>query len=151
MLDRLFQLIEDEMKKYREKMLKADVAKTIQELIRSLIPPKGVCRKNIEGMELLDYCNDEETYDSDDEDGEESDDDSNVNTSVRDSDIVRKEEQTEVSVTHDGISTKGVVSLQNACSNESINKDALFVDKLGELLRSNETTTAFQPFLNRMS
>ena len=60
MSDRLFQLIGHDMLKYREEMLKSDVPKTIQELVRSLIPPKGVRRKNIEGSELLDYCDEEE-------------------------------------------------------------------------------------------
>ena len=58
--DKLFVLIGDEMVNFRKKLMSSDSVKTLKEVIRNLIPPKGVKRKgNVEGSELLD-CEGEE-------------------------------------------------------------------------------------------
>ena len=49
--DKLFDLIGDEMKDFRKTLLDSNTPNTIQELIRQIIPPKGIRRKNIEGVE----------------------------------------------------------------------------------------------------
>ena len=55
MLEKLFALIGDEMVDFREKLMSQNSVKTVKEVIRNLIPPKGVKRKvHVEGSELLD-------------------------------------------------------------------------------------------------
>ena len=52
-------LVYDEISKFCKKLLKTPPPSTIQELIRTLTPPKGVKRKNnIEGDELFDHNDD---------------------------------------------------------------------------------------------
>ena len=51
--DKLFDLIGEEMKDFRKTLLDSNTPNTIQELIRQIIPPKEIRRKNIEGVELL--------------------------------------------------------------------------------------------------
>ena len=58
--DKLFALVGNDMVKFREQLMKERSAKTLREVIRKLIPPKGVKRKGSdEGIELLD-CEEEE-------------------------------------------------------------------------------------------
>ena len=58
--DKLYALVGNEMVKFRTELMTSRPAKTLKEVIRKLIPPKGVKRKGInEGIELLD-CEEEE-------------------------------------------------------------------------------------------
>ena len=58
--DKLYALVGNEMVKFRTELMTSRPAKTLKEVIRKLIPPKGVKRKgNDEGIELLD-CEEEE-------------------------------------------------------------------------------------------
>ena len=60
--DKLFVLIGDEMVDFRKELMSRNSVKTlkVKEVIRNLIPPKGVKQKaNVEGSELLD-CEGEE-------------------------------------------------------------------------------------------
>ena len=60
--DKLFVLIVDEMVDFRKELMSRNSVKTlkVKEVIRNLIPPKGVKQKaNVEGSELLD-CEGEE-------------------------------------------------------------------------------------------
>ena len=60
MLDKLFALTGKEMVDFQKKSKLQNSAKALKEVIRNLIPPKGVKQKaNIEGSELLD-CEGEE-------------------------------------------------------------------------------------------
>ena len=53
--DKIFALVGDNMRQLRNVMTAKPPPKTIKEVIRSLIPPKGIKRgKNTEGSELLD-------------------------------------------------------------------------------------------------
>ena len=53
--DKIFALVGDSMRQFRNEMTAKPPPKTIKEVIRSLIPPKGIKRgKNTEGSELLD-------------------------------------------------------------------------------------------------
>ena len=52
--DKIFALVGDSMRQFRNEMTAKPPPKTIKEVIRSLIPPKGIKRgKNTEGSELL--------------------------------------------------------------------------------------------------
>ena len=61
--DKLFSLIGDDMLEYRRQLLNSEVPGNLQTVVKKLIPPKGVRRKNIEGNELLDYMEGEPTID----------------------------------------------------------------------------------------
>ena len=53
--DKLYALVGNEMVKFRTELMTSRPAKTLKEVIRKLIPPKGVKRKgNDEETELLD-------------------------------------------------------------------------------------------------
>ena len=57
--DKLYALVGNEMVKFRTELMTSHPAKTLKEVIRKLIPPKGVKRKgNDEGIQLLD-CEEE--------------------------------------------------------------------------------------------
>ena len=59
--DKLFALIGDEIVDFQKDLMSQNSAKTLKEVIRNLIPPKGVKWKaNVQGSELLD-CKGEET------------------------------------------------------------------------------------------
>ena len=58
--NKLYALVANEMVKFRTELMTSRPAKTLKEVIRKLIPPKGVKRKgNDEGIELLN-CEEEE-------------------------------------------------------------------------------------------
>ena len=77
--DKLFAILADEMVDFRKELMSQNSVKTLKEVIRNLIPPKGVKRKaNVEGNELLD-CEAEEI--SLEEFQQECDEDENEMTS----------------------------------------------------------------------
>ena len=78
--DRIYSLVGDEVKKFRDELMTERNLKNVDELMKKIIPPKGIKRKNVEGVELFDCEGDEiedsveneELDDSDDEDLEDS-------------------------------------------------------------------------------
>ena len=77
--DKLFALLGDEMVDFWKELMSQKSVKTLKEVIRNLIPPKGVKRKaNVQGSELLD-CEVEEI--SLEEFQQECDEDENEMTS----------------------------------------------------------------------
>ena len=148
--DKLFQLVGDKMVEYRKELMKSKVPKTIIEVVRNLIPPKGVRRKEVEGIELLD-CGDlideresESECVDEDENGESSDDSDTEETT----DPVP--EETYVQENGPENSIPGVAILENICDDDAVNKDAKFVDNLARVLEENQTTTLFRPHLNKI-
>ena len=53
--DKLFALTGNEMKEFRKKLMESPPPDKIQKVIKSITPPKGIRRKNLEGTELLDF------------------------------------------------------------------------------------------------
>ena len=71
--DKLFQLVVPQLLEFREKLMKKSKSpKSFQELLRQIIPPKGIRRKNLEGSEMFD-CEDEEIEDEGVSDVDEDD------------------------------------------------------------------------------
>ena len=66
--DKLFDLIGEEMKDFPKTLLDSNTPNTIQELIRPIIPPKGMRRKNIEGVKLLDFSVEEVSFEPEEPD-----------------------------------------------------------------------------------
>ena len=56
--NKLFQLVGQDMSKFRENLFKEDGPKNLADLIKTITPPKGVKRKkNVEGSELIGKSN----------------------------------------------------------------------------------------------
>ena len=75
--ERLNVLIGPQMRKFREELMKQKAPKSLNELLKTITPPKGIRNKNVEGSELFD-CEGEEIDlpDENEENEEESDDES---------------------------------------------------------------------------
>ena len=102
-------------------MMKKHVPSTIQELIRGLIPPKGIKRKNnIEGDEIS-------------EDEDEDDDDDNENVLLEqlsgeiEIEVVTEPEGREPNSVNSAGTT---VSLVGISDDNVVNKDALFLEQI---------------------
>ena len=70
--DRLFQLVGREMQKFRLELLSEEAPKRLKDLLKSITPPKGIKRKNMEGTELFD-CEGKEIEESIEEEAIEND------------------------------------------------------------------------------
>ena len=53
--DRLFKLIGDSMVFFRKKLIESEIPASLPAVVKKLILPKGIKRKNQEGYELLDF------------------------------------------------------------------------------------------------
>ena len=53
--DRLFKLIGDSMVSFRKRLIESEIPASLPAVVKKLIPPKGIKRKNQEGYELLDF------------------------------------------------------------------------------------------------
>ena len=62
--DRLFKLIGDSMVSFWKKLIKSEIPASLPAMVKKLIPPKGIKRKNQGGYELLDFvCPDDSQED----------------------------------------------------------------------------------------
>ena len=52
--EKLFNLVGNEMLKFREDLCKEKAPKDLADLLKTITPPKGIRRKNVEGTELFD-------------------------------------------------------------------------------------------------
>ena len=127
-------------------------AKTLKEVIRNLIPPKGVKRKaNVEGSELLD-CEGEEI--SLEEFQQECDEDE-----VTENDLAAVEDNSEVvdattvqSNNDQSNSTsipKHHVSFSNLTNDPDIKRDSEFLDKMHQIMTNGNTSKLFIPYLSQ--
>ena len=57
--DKIMSLVGNEIKEFRKNMMKEKAPKDFNELLKSITPPKGIRRKNVEGSELYDCDGDE--------------------------------------------------------------------------------------------
>ena len=119
--DKIFGLAGDSTRQFGNEMTAKPPPKTVQEVIRSLIPPKGIKRgKNIEGSELFDGEEIEEEDEDEDEDKEEIDVDQLLQ-----------------------VLTGNLVSLGGITESDQINKDAKFLDEIKKVFDEYETSAQF--------
>ena len=52
--DRLFSLVGEKIQEIRQILMNGPCPKNLQELLKTITPPKGIKRKNVEGSELFD-------------------------------------------------------------------------------------------------
>ena len=154
--DKLFSLIGNEMKDFRDSLLKSDVPNNLKTIVKQLIPPKGI-KRNFEGFELLKYMDslgddndenksDEEIYQS----GDDDDDDDDENESNDDeSESAVNDEEIAQSLKNTSRSAK-IKSLVNISSDPIINKEAGFLEQIQALLLENDTSDVFKPHLKKM-
>ena len=150
--DKLFSLIGNEMKDFRDSLLKSDVPNNLKTIVKQLIPPKGI-KRNFEGSELLEYMDslgddndenksDEEIYQSGDDDDENETNDDESESAVNDEEIAQSSKNTSRSAK--------IKSLVNISSDPIINKDARFLEQIQALLLENDTSDDFKPHLKKL-
>ena len=64
----VFQLVGPEMIEFRNKLKKEKGPKDLKQLLTTITPPKGIRRKNLEGVELFD-CDGDEIEEKNENDG----------------------------------------------------------------------------------
>ena len=133
--DKQFALIGNEMKEFRKKLMESPPPGKIQKVIKSINPPKGIRRKNVEGTGLFDFpIEDATTSIKQDEPegseaGEESDvdDDHPEETSTQEKKAAPEVQAAETSV---AVSQSQISSLLGISNDDNINKDARFFDAI---------------------
>ena len=145
--DRPFSLVGESMREFRNTLMTTSAPKTIIELVRKIIPPKGIKRKNAIGAEL---CDDGEETGLDDELNSDDDIDPNVLLAELGGEITIETVTEEIPTTEINTVSSGMVSLVGISGDDDDNKDARFLDAIGQVLRKHETSLWLTPFLNQI-
>ena len=136
--DKLYALVGNEMVKFRTELMTSRPAKTLKEVIRKLIPPKGVKRKgNDEGIALL-YCEEEEIPLEELE--QECDDELCDDDEVENDNVVAKENYDQIGFITILSASKKETSLLSFTSDPEIKKDAEFLDKFEQIMEDSGTS-----------
>ena len=117
--------------------------KNLQSVIKQIISPKGIRRKNFEGREFIEAC------DADEEENAHHATDDELSESETSEDEESPSDQPSVAVSENK-GSRGIASLQNVCDDPEINKDAVFLDEFHKVLEKNETSMLFKSHLNKM-
>ena len=128
----LYALVGNETVKFRTELMISHPGKILKEVIRKLIPPKGVKRKeNDEGIELLD-CGEEEIP------LEELEQESNDNE-VENDNVVAEKNHDQIGLITISSASKKETSLLSFTSDPEIKKDAEFLDKFQQIMEDSDT------------
>ena len=151
--DKLFGLVGAEMLEFREALLKSQLPSSLQELINSITPPKGVKTKQItvgavppdEGTELLDCDGDEIEHEADVLPEPEIDEDGVDNTE----EVASNQAATSDSVS---VSTQMSSEMEAPLSSlvgldESLKADCLFLEDLKAVMQRHSTSVLFMPYM----
>ena len=142
--DIFYALVGNEMVKLITELLTSCPVKTLKEVIRKLIPPKGVKQRgNDEGIELLD-CEEEEIPLEELEQacGDEL---CGVDELEKDN-VVAEENHDQIGlITISSASKKETTSLLSFTSDPEIKKDAKFLDKFQQIMEDSGTSKLFMP------
>ena len=145
--DKLYALVGNEMVKFRTELMTSRPAKTLKEVIRKLIPPKGVKRKgNDEGIELLD-CEEEEIPLEELE--QECDDELCDDDEVENDNVVAEENHDQIGLITISSASKKETSLLSFTSDPEIKKDAEFLDKFQQIMEDSGTSKLFIPYMSQ--
>ena len=147
--DKIFCLAGDSIRQFKNEMTAKPPPKTVKEVIRSLIPTKGIKRgKNIEGFELFDGEEiDEEEEEDEDEDEEEIDNDQLLEALTGD---IPVEIATEKETQECNAVTENLVSLVGITESDQTIKDAKFLDKIKKVFDEYETSAHFTTAQNQL-
>ena len=133
------------MVSFRKKLIESEIPASLPAVVKKLIPPKGIKRKNQEGYELLDFvCPDDAQEDDyqnlfdnlfksqinfeEESDGESSDSDDSSDEVLQDEGTATQPDESEIAA-----SSSRVVPLSNLCDDPDVNKDALFLDSMAKV------------------
>ena len=148
--DKIFALVGDSMRQFRNEMTAKPPPKTIKEVIRSLIPPKGIKRgKNTEGSELLDGDEIAEEEEEEEEVEEEEEIDAKQLLQALTGDI-SIEVVTEKETQECNAVTGNSVSLVGISESDQINKDGKFLDAIKKVFDEHETSVQFTAARNQL-
>ena len=156
--ERIIMLVGDQLKEFRDKLMKKESPKNLKQLLRLITPPKGVMQKDQqeipfdEGFELFD-CEGELLQDGnggDSDEGEGSDIDTNEDKEIVDGDGAVAATDKESSATPAADKAPAApIMLEALCeAGSDLHDDAVFLDQLGKLLSGAATTTTLHLFLN---
>ena len=136
--DKIIQLVGEKLFEFRDNLMKQKSPNSLNELLKTITPPKGIRRgKNIAGSELLDCEGPEIDHDFIEMLREETPGGQIVNESSP---------QTPQKATF----INGLVPLSNLSKNQEVDSDAQFLDKLQELLANHKTSKLFTPFVSQI-
>ena len=122
-------------------------AKTLEEIIRKLIPPKSVKRKgNDEGIEPLD-CEEEEILLEELE--QECDDELCNDDKVEIENVVAEENHDQIGLITISSASKKETSLLSFTSDSEIKKGAKFLDKFQQIMKDSGTSESFIPYMSQ--
>ena len=133
------------MVSFRKKLIESEIPASLPAVVKKLILPKGIKRKNQEGYELLDFvCPDDAQEDDyqnlfdnlfksqinfeEESDGESSDSDDSSDEVLQDEGTATQPDESEIAA-----SSSRVVPLSNLCDDPDVNKDALFLDSMAKV------------------
>ena len=156
--ERIITLVGDQLKEFRDELMKKESPKNLKQLLRLITPPKGVKRKDQqempfdEGFELF-YCEGELLQDGnggDSDEGEGPDIDTNEDQKIVDGDgaVAATDKQSSAPLAADKAPPAPIMLAELCEAGSDLHNDAVFLDQLGKLLSGAATTTTFHPFLN---
>ena len=153
--DKLFALIGNEMKEFRKKLMDSPPPDKIQKVIKSIIPPKGIRRKNVEGTELLDFSIEDATtsIEQDEPELSEAEEESDVDDNQREETSTQEEKaasEVQAAETSMAVNRSQITSLVGISKDDNINKDAQFLDAIKKAFDKYETSTVFKPHTTKM-
>ena len=143
------------MVSFRKKLIESEIPAFLPAVVKKLIPPKGIKRKNQEGYELLDFiCLDDAQEDDyqnlfdnlfksqinfeEESDEESSDSDDSSHEVLQDEGTATQPDESEIAA-----SSSRVVSLSNLCDDSDVNKDALFLDSMAKVFEMDTSEIFF--------
>ena len=127
----------------------------IQKIIKSIIPPKGIKRKNVEGTELLDFSIEDATtsIEQDEPESSEAEEESDVDDDQPEEISTREEKaapEVQAAETSAAVNRSQITSLVGISNDNNINKDARFLDAIKKAFDEYETSTVLKPHTTKM-
>ena len=135
---------------FQKELMSQSSAKTLKEVIRNLILPKGVKRKaNFEGSELV-GCEGEEISLEEFQQGCDEDEVTENDLAADNSEVV---DATTVQSNNDKSNITSIkkhyVSFSNLTNDPDIKRDADFLDKMQQIMTNSNTSKLFIPYLSQ--
>ena len=153
--DKLFALISNEVKEFRKKLMESPLPDKIQKVIKGIIPPKGIGKKNVQGTELLDFSIEDATtsIEQDEPEVSEAEEESDVDDDQPEETRTQKEKaapEVQAAETSVAVNRSQITSLVGISNDDNINKDARFLDAIKKAFNEYETSTVFKPHTRKM-
>ena len=143
--DKIFRLFGTDMISFRNQLLDQSVPKFLQDVVKTLIPPKGVKRKEYEGTRFFTGFEDFEEPNEEPSRSDESDvSDSKAISGDLPTAAVPDNQPPQPVIVH------GTVSLQNIVADEDINKNAKFLDDIKKVINDADTSQIFLPQMQKL-